>query len=133
MANKSPSHKFPEKNTIAKDSGNMRRKRVRKSPLRKTLNKFLELEPFAVEKVEKSLKEECVDKDSLATAKWLISNLMQLSKAVAADEDVINGTRLKLDEAEAAENEEKEEQDRVPTGAVFSLFVNEAAAKKDKE
>ena len=57
---------------------------------------------------------------------------MQLTKAVAADEDVINGLRLKLDEAEAAENEEREEAEKAPSGAVFSLFVNEAKSK-DKE
>lgn len=128
--NKNPSHKFPVGNTIAKDSGNMRRKRIRKSPMRKTLVKFLELEPYAVEKVEKSLKEDNVDKESLATAKWLISSIMQLSKAVSVDEDILNGTRLKMDAAEA-EEAEKEEQERAPSGAVFSLFVNEA--KKDKE
>lgn len=130
MANKSPSHKFPEKNTIAKDSGNMKRKRLRKSPLRKTLAKLQELEPHALKLIEKSVKEEVVDKESLSTSRWIVTNLMALTKAAISEEDTINGIRLKLDAAEA-EEDEASEQEKSPSGAVFSLFVNEA--KKDKE
>lgn len=132
MANKSPSHKFPEKNTIAKDSGNMKRKRLRKSPLRKTLAKLQELEPHALKLIEKSVKEETVDREALNTSRWIVTNLMSLTKAAIGEEAVINDILLKLDAAETEENEEKEEQDRAPTGAVFSLFVNDAKSK-DKE
>lgn len=127
--NKNPSHKFEKGNTIAKDSGNMKRKRLRKSPLRKTLTKLQELEPHALKLIEKSVKEENVDANALNTSKWIVTNLMALTKSAIAEEAVINDIRLKLDEAEEAE---KEEQEKAPSCAVFSLFVNEAA-KKDKE
>ena len=130
--NPSPSHKFEKGNTIARDSGNMKRKRLRKSPLRKTLTKLQELEPYALKLIEKSVKEETVDKEALNTSRWIVTNLMSLTKAAIGEEAVINDILLKLDAAETEENEEKEEQERTPSGAVFSLFVNEAA-KKDKE
>ena len=129
--NPNPSHKFEKGNTIARDSGNMKRKRLRKSPLRKTLTKLQELEPHALALIEKSVKEIEVDKEALNTSRWIVTNLMALTKSAIAEEAVINDIRLKLD---AAENEEDEaaEQEKQPSGAVFSLFVNEAA-KKDKE
>lgn len=119
MANKSPSHKFPEKNTIAKDSGNQKRKRIRKSPLRKTLAKLQELEPHALALIEKSVKEQEVDREALTTSKWLVTNLMSLTKAAIAEEDVINGLRLELDKAEQ-EEDEKEAEELNPTTR-FSL------------
>ena len=127
--NKNPSHKFEKGNTLAKDSGNMKRKRLRKSPLRKTLTKLQELEPHALALIEKSVKEQEVDKEALNTSRWIVTNLMALTKSAIAEEAVINDIRLKLDEAEEAE---KEEQVSQPSGAVFSLFVNDAKLK-DKE
>lgn len=108
-----------------------KRRRLRKSPLRKTLAKLTELEPYSLELVEKSVKQQTVDKESLQTAKWVLNSLISFSKAAIAEEDTINGLRLKMNaQAEADDNEPEEEEK--PTGAVFSLFVNEAA-KKDKE
>lgn len=109
-----------------------KRRRLRKSQLRKTLAKLHELEPYALKLIEKSVKEEKdVDKDSLATGKWIITNLITLTKAAVQDEVEINGLRLKALAADAENSaEEEDEADKPPTGAVFSLFVNEA--KKDK-
>ena len=109
-----------------------KRRRLRKSPLRKTLSKLQELEPHALALIEKSVKEETVDKESLATGRWIIQNLMSLTKTAIAEEDTINGLRLKAIAADAENSaEEEDEADKPPTGAVFSLFVNEA--KRDKE
>lgn len=130
--NPAPSHKFEKGNTIARDSGNMKRKRLRKSPLRKTLTKLQELEPYALKLIEKSVKEETVDKEALNTSRWIVTNLMSLTKAAIGEEAVINDILLKLDAAENEEEADKEEQEKAPSGAVFSLFVNEAV-KKDKE
>lgn len=106
-----------------------KRRRLRKSPLRKTLSKLQELEPHALALIEKSVKEETVDKESLATGRWIIQNLMSLTKTAIAEEDTINGLRLKMNAQADADDNEPEEEEK-PTGAVFSLFVNEA--KKDK-
>jgi hypothetical protein len=122
MANKSPSHKFPDGNTIAKDSGNVRRKRIRKSALRKTLNKLLELEPHALSNIEKSVKQQEVDKESLNTSRWIVTNLMALTRAAAQDEAEMTGLRLKVDAAEAEEDDAKEAEEATPTSR-FSLHV----------
>ena len=131
MANSNPSTRFPKGNRIAADNQNQRKKRIKKSALRKTLVKLQELEPHSLALVEKSVKEETVDRESLQTAKWVLNNLISFTKAAAQDEAEMNGLRWKGDALEA-EEAEKEEQERTPSGAVFSLFVNEAA-KKDKE
>lgn len=107
-----------------------KRRRLRKSQLRKTLAKLHELEPHALSLIERSVKEQDVDKDSLATGKWIITNLITLTKAAVQDEVEINGLRLKAIAADAENSAEEEEEEKPPTGAVFSLFVNEA--KKDK-
>lgn len=108
-----------------------KRRRLRKSALRKTLAKLQELEPYALKLIEKSVKEEKdFDKDSLATSKWLVQNLMALTKAAISDEESMNGLRLKMNAQTDAEDNEQEEEEK-PTGAVFSLFVNEA--KRGKE
>lgn len=114
-----------------KEINSPKRRRLRKSALRKTLAKLQELEPYALKLIEKSVKEEKdFDKDSLATSKWLVQNLMALTKAAISDEESMNGLRLKMNAQADTEDNEQEEEEK-PTGAVFSLFVNEAA-KKDK-
>lgn len=128
MANKAPSHKFPPKNTIAKDAGNQKRKRIRKSPLRKTLVKLQELEPKALENIGKSVNGEQIDKSVVDTSKWVVTNLMNLTRAASADEDTINGTRLMLDQAEQEEDEANAEKEETPQSR-FSLHC--IPGKKD--
>lgn len=109
-----------------------KRRRLRKSQLRKTLAKLQELEPYALKLIEKSVKEEKdFDKDSLATSKWLVQNLMSLTKAAISDEESMNGLRLKMNAQADADDNEQEEEEKAPSAAVFSLYVNES--KKDKE
>lgn len=129
--NPNPSTRFPKGNRIAADNQNQAKKRIRKSKLRKTLDKLYALEGKAMENIKASVDGAEVDKEMLSTSKWVVTNIMTVTKAAAQDEAEINGLRLEMDKAEA-EEQEKEEQDKAPSGAVFSLFVNEAA-KKDKE
>ena len=127
--NPNPTHKFQKGNTLASENNNSKGKRIKKSPLRRTLAKLQSLEPYALALIEKSVKEQEVDRESLATSKWVVSNLMTLTKSAIQEEDVLNNLRLKLAESDR-EEEEAAEQERSPSGAVFSLFVNES--KKDK-
>jgi len=129
MANQNPSTRFPKGNRIAADNQNQAKKRIRKSKLRKTLDKLYALEGKAMENVKASVEGQTVDKAMLDTSKWVISNIMTVTKAAAQDEAEINGLRLEMDKAEAEEQEKEDVQQ--PSGAVFSLFVNDA--KKDKE
>lgn len=123
--NPNPTHKFQKGNTLASENNNSKGKRIKRSPLRKTLAKLQSLEPYALALIEKSVKEIEVDRESLATSKWLVSNLMTLTKSAIQEEDVLNNLRLKLAESDR-EEEEAAEQERAPSGAVFSLFVNSA-------
>jgi hypothetical protein len=108
MANKSPSHKFPANNRIAAENGNTRGRRVKKSKLRKTEEALRKLEPKSLENIELSVNGEDVDKEAVASSKWVITNIMAVGKAAAAEEELINGTRLLL---EAADKEDEEAQD----------------------
>lgn len=128
--NPSPSRKFEKGNTYAAENNNSKGKRIKKSPLRKTLAKLQSLEPHALALIEKSVREQEVDKEALQTSKWIVTNLMTLTKSAIQEEDVLNNLRLKL--AESDREEEEAEQEKAPSGAVFSLFVNEAKSK-DKE
>lgn len=130
MANPNPTPKFKKGNTHAADNQNQAKKRIRKSKLRKTLEKLYALEGKAMENIKASVDGSEVDKEMLATSKWVVTNIMTVTRAAAQDESEINGLRLEMDKAEA-EEVEKEEQERQPSGAVFSLFVNDS--KKDKE
>ena len=127
--NPNPSTRFPKGNRIAADNQNQAKKRIRKSKLRKTLDKLYALEGKAMENIKASVDGAEVDKEMLATSKWVVTNIMTVTKAAAQDEAEINGLRLEMDKAEAEEQEKEDVQQ--PSGAVFSLFVNEA--KKDKE
>ena len=114
-----------------KEISSPKRRRLKKSALRKTLSKLQELEPYALALIERSVKEETVDKESLATGRWIIQNLMSLTKTAIAEEEVINGLRLKMNAQADAEDREQEEEEEKPTAAVFSLFVNEAKQGKE--
>src|SRR3972149_8133054 len=93
-------HGFSKGNTLAKESGNQARKRARKSKSRKTLDKLQELSPVALERIEDSVNGKAVDNSTLATAKWIITTIGAVSKSIAQEEDLLNGIRIKLDEAE---------------------------------
>lgn len=123
MSNK-PKHKFPQGNTIAKDSNNQKRKRLRKSPLRKTLAKLQELEPKALENIKKSVDGDSIDKNQLDTSKWLVQQLQAVSKSAMAEEVELNELRFKADAITEAESEEEEvEKEEDSPQKRFSLHV----------
>jgi hypothetical protein len=108
LANPNPSTKFNKGNRHAAENGNTRGRRVKKSKLRKTEEALRKLEPKSLENIELSVNGEDVDKEALASSKWVITNIMAVGKAAAAEEELINGTRLLL---EAADKEDEEAQD----------------------
>ena len=130
--NPNPSTRFPKGNRIAADNQNQAKKRIRKSKLRKTLDKLYALEGKAMENIKASVDGREVDKEMLSTSKWVVTNIMTVTKAAAQDEAEINGLRLEMDKAEA-EEQEREEAEKAPSGAVFSLFVNEAEKDNGKD
>lgn len=70
--------------------------------------------------IQRSLDGEAVDKDQLATAKWIVNTVVTVHKACVAEEEIKNGR------AEAKE-EVQEEVDVVdsPSGTVFTLKLVE--------
>lgn len=80
------------------------------SSLRKTLSKLKALETKSLENIEKSVNGEEVDKECLASSKWVINSVVSVQKACVAEELAVHGIRS--DNAEDAQ-EEKEEEPQV--------------------
>lgn len=116
MASSTQSHKSE------KGSNTPTRKRLRKSPLRKTLSKLMELEPRSLENIKSSVEGKEIDKDVLATSKWIVNSLVTLTKAASSDEAEMNGLRLKFEEASREEDEVVEAEQAAPSSR-FSLHV----------
>lgn len=118
---------FQKGNTLARDSKNIARKRIRRSQLRKTLEKLRELEPFALDNIEKSVKCQNIDKEALATSRWLIQQLQSVAKSASAEEQEQNLLRWKADaitrEEEELEKEQEEDEEEKEPVTRFSLHV----------
>lgn len=123
MANKNPTHSFAKGNTIAKESNNQARKRIRKSKLRKTLDKLYELEPRALENIKTSVEGGTIDKSVVDTSKWLIQQLQAVSKSAAQDEAEMNGLRWEADKLAKEEQVEGQEELESQPATRFSLHV----------
>ena len=80
------------------------------SSLRKTLSKLKSLETRSLENVEKSVNGEEVDKECLASSKWVCQQIVAVQKACVAEELAVHGIRS--DNAEDTQ-EEKEEEPQV--------------------
>lgn len=89
-------------------------KGLKRSRLRTIENKLLALNPESFAVIEKSLKSEDVDKEAVATAKWILQNTVVVNKAALAEEITINGLSAKgKEDMEEAQSEE--------TGARFTM------------
>lgn len=115
---------FKKGNTIARDSNNQTKKRIRKSSLRKTLARLQQMEPRALQNIERSVNEEEVNKEALATSRWLIQQLQAVSRAASQEEAEINGLRWQADALTKEEEEQEtvEEEEEAPKPR-FSLTV----------
>lgn len=80
------------------------------SSLRKTLSKLKALETKSLENIEKSVNGQEVDKECLASSKWVINSVVSVQKACVAEELAVHGIRS--DNAEDTQ-EEKEEEPQV--------------------
>lgn len=88
------------------------------STLRKTLSKLRNLEVKSLENVEKSVNGEAVDKESLASSKWVISTIVTVQRACVSEELAVHGIKSDLEN----EPEEVEKEDEEPK-VRFSLHV----------
>ena len=92
---------------------------LKRSRLRTIESKLLALNPESFAVIEKSLKTEAVDKEAVATAKWILQNTVVVNKAALAEEITINGLSAKgKEDMEDAQSEE--------SGARFTMeFISD--------
>ena len=105
MANKNPSQKFPKGNDFGNKIGCPSKTRINKSKLRKLADKLREREDIALEIVDRSLKEQQVNNETVSTAKWVLNSIVSIEKAASAEELGNFNARLK-----GRESDEPEEQ-----------------------
>lgn len=102
-------------------------KGIKKSKLRKVESKLLLLKDKALENIEKSVKGETVDKEVLASSKWVCNTLVTVTRSCIQEEkdyaDLKSGLNDSSEEPEL--DEEKEERPK------FSLTV--LPSRKDLE
>jgi hypothetical protein len=80
------------------------------STLRKTLSKLRNLEVKSLENVEKSVNGEAVDKESLASSKWVLTTIVTVQRACVSEELAVHGIKSDLEN----ESEEVEKEDEEP-------------------
>lgn len=87
-----------------------KQKRLRrtKSKIRVTLEALQKLEPDALKNIETSIKRKDIDKEALATAKWLITTMVTLNRAAIADEQLSWNQKMFFQEQQARELERRE-------------------------
>lgn len=112
---KGPSTMWPEGHCPNKygRGGNPDKPKTKSKPvstLRKTLSKLRNLEVKSLENVEKSVNGEVVDKESLASSKWVISTIVTVQRACVSEELAVHGIRSDL----AGDNEPEEKEDEEP-------------------
>lgn len=88
------------------------------SKLRSTIAKLRELEGKSLENIRRSVEGEDVDKEVLASSKWVISTTVSTVKAALSEELAIHGIRQK--DTELADEAEKEQAEETPQ-VKFSL------------
>lgn len=104
--NPSPSTRFGAERSNQNLKGNSK-VRIKKSKLRELADKLREREDIALTLIDKSLKNETVNSESVASAKWIINSIVSVEKAASSDEI----TNFK---ARAEGKRDTEEEDQSP-------------------
>lgn len=81
--------------------------RIKQSKLRDLADKLRQREDIALELIDKSLKSETVNPESVASAKWVIQSLVSVEKAANADE--ISNFKARLEGKRDPEEQTPEE------------------------
>jgi len=102
------------------------------SQLRATLRSLREMEQKALDNIRSSVAGDDVDKEVLATSKWVVSNIVTVNRAAVADESLTFNIR----QANLARQEEEarrvEEEARKPGGNV-RRFTTAHMALEDED
>ena len=105
--NDQPQKRKPTWKTGADANPNGRPKGTGKpiSHLRRTLTKLRAMEEQALKNIEDSIKKKDIDKEALATSKWLITTMVTLNRAATADEQLTFNMRVYREEKEESKAE----------------------------
>lgn len=87
-------HRFDGEKSNRNTKGNSK-VRINKSKLRILADKLLERQDIALQLIDKSLKSEEVNPDSVASAKWIIQSITSVIKSASAEELGSFNARLK--------------------------------------
>lgn len=120
--NKGNKNSAGRETTPAQTAGSRKKRRPR-SELRVPLKKFQEDFEEAYGVVKNSLQGQEIEKEQLASAKWIIEKMIALNNNCIADEMKKVQIRKSLDEMQDEVLEIEDEEDAKPKGAVFSLKV----------
>lgn len=118
---------------------NGRPKGVRGKPvskLRSTLRKLQEMEADALNNIKESISRKAVDKEAIATSKWLISTIVSVNRAASADETVMLTSRIHDDELKMREEElaqASEEKKEGTTGNVIRFSTKMPVPSDDED
>lgn len=77
------------------------------SKLRTTLNKLRELEQQALDNIADSVGKKNIDKEVIATSKWVITTIVAVNKAANAEEALLQSIREYNDMQENLEQEQE--------------------------
>lgn len=102
--NPSPETRFGAERSNQNLKGNSK-VRIKKSKLRELADKLRTREDIALALIDKSLNNETVNSESVASAKWVINSIVSVEKAASSDEI----TNFKA-RAEGKRDSEEEEQ-----------------------
>ena len=102
--NPSPETRFGAERSNQNKTGNSK-VRIKKSKLRELADKLRTREDIALALIDKSLNNETVNSESVASAKWVINSIVSVEKAASSDEI----TNFKA-RAEGKRDSEEEEQ-----------------------
>ena len=110
MSEEKKSRGFQKGNSLGNRNGAPPGPRMRRSKLRKTEEKLLALQDKALDNIEKSVNGEEVEKESLASSRWVINTLVTVSKSALAEEVTINNLKAAMKEVDEDQDIEKDEE-----------------------
>ena len=103
-----PGH-CPNQNGRPVETPEQKEAKKKLSKLRGTEKKLLSLNPKALRVISASLDGEDVDKEQVATAKWVVSTTIAVSKAAMAEETAIMGIKDPSIKSEIEERQAEED------------------------
>lgn len=111
-----------------KETPEQKAAKLKQSKLRKTERALLNLNPAALENIRKSVEGEDIDKEVVATSKWVVTTTVTVSKAAMVEEMELNGLKDKA-ARDALTDAQAEDDESTGPIAEFSLHMLPTASQ----